>query len=145
MARLDKQFESAKTEWETPAELYDPLNAEFQFTLDVAADASNSKCSEFIGVNADGLLTPWRGVVWCNPPYGRGLGAWAKKAARETFQGITSVLLIPARTNTAWFHKYCLSYGEVRFIKGRPKFNGAAEGLPWPLCLVVFRGKPPVS
>ncbi len=140
MARLDKQFESSKAEWGTPNELYGPLDAEFSFTLDAAADAENSKCAEFIDIDADGLLTPWSGTVWCNPPYGRGLGAWAKKAANEALRGVTSVLLIPARTNTAWFHEYCLGCGEVRFIKGRPKFNGADEGLPWPLCLVVFRG-----
>jgi|TARA_Y100000310_G_scaffold331033_1_gene403859 site-specific DNA-methyltransferase (adenine-specific) len=145
MARLDKQFESEKVDWQTPDDVFVPLEAEFGFTLDAAASEDNSKCADYIGEAEDGLTTPWRGIVWCNPPYGRGLGAWARKAAAETFRGVTSVLLIPARTNTKWFHQYCLGYGEVRFIKGRPKFGGASEGLPWPLCVVVFRGKPAVS
>jgi phage N-6-adenine-methyltransferase len=139
MARLDKQFESAKTEWETPMDLFGPLDAEFGFTLDVAADANNTKCKKHFSVTDDGLSQEWSGVCWCNPPYGRDMYKWVRKAASEADRGVTSVLLIPVRSNTQWWHDYCIPKAEVRFVKGRPKFGGATEGLPWPLAIVIFR------
>lgn len=142
MARLSKQFESASVEWTTPAEIFDPLNKEFGFTLDVAATAENTKCNQFYNKETDGLNSPWSGICWMNPPYGRGLGKWMHKAAKERENGVTTVCLIPARTNTNWFHDICLKYGEVRFIRGRPKFGGADKGLPWPLVIIIFRSIP---
>lgn len=139
MARLDKQFESAKTEWETPEDLYDPLNDEFHFTLDVAADRDNAKCARYLSVADDGLTSEWGGVCWCNPPYGRDLAKWVRKAVFETWNGVTTVMLIPVRSNTQWWHELCIPFGEIRFVKGRPKFGGADEGLPWPLAVIVFR------
>lgn len=139
------RFESSKQDWSTPDSLFDPLDIEFGFTLDAAASEHNTKCARYISEQTNGLETPWgfNETVWVNPPYGasvNGLKRWCEKALNETYNGNTSVLLIPARTNTIWFHDICLAHGEVRFIKGRPKFGDSPHGLPQPLCLVIFRG-----
>lgn len=145
MAGFKGKFESASIEWPTPQELYDEIDAEFKFTLDVAATAENAKCPDFFTEYDDGLSQSWHGVCWCNPPYGRVLVKWIRKAIRETWNGVTTVMLLPARTNTKWFHDLCMAFGDVRFIKGRPKFGGADHGLPQPLCLVIFRGRPAMN
>ncbi len=142
MARFEKKFESATVEWSTPQELFDELNAEFGFTTDVAATNDNAKCAHYYTQEQDGLKQDWRGVCWMNPPYGRAMVEWLKKAIRETWNETTTVCLIPARTNTAWWHDLCQKYGEVRFVRGRPKFGGADHRLPQPLAIVVFRGRP---
>ena len=142
MARFEKKFESATVEWPTPQELFDELNAEFGFTTDVAATNDNAKYAHYYTQEQDGLKQDWRGVCWMNPPYGRAMVEWLKKAIRETWNETTTVCLIPARTNTAWWHDLCQKYGEVRFVRGRPKFGGADHGLPQPLAIVVFRGRP---
>ena len=129
MARFEKKFESATVEWPTPQELFDELNAEFGFTTDVAATNDNAKCAHYYTQEQDGLKQDWRGVCWMNPPYGRAMVEWLKKAIRETWNETTTVCLIPARTNTAWWHDLCQKYGEVRFVRGRPKFGGADHGL----------------
>ena len=112
MARPEKQFESATVEWATPADIFEPLAKEFTFVLDVAANAENAKCSEFITREQNGLLSPWRGVCWCNPPYGRDLSKWVRKAVWETWNGVTTVMLIPVRSNTAWWHDLCIPFPE---------------------------------
>jgi|LakMenEpi03Aug12_release.lakeMendotaPanAssembly.Ray.scaffolds.fasta_scaffold197323_5 phage N-6-adenine-methyltransferase len=143
MARIDKQFSSEKVEWEPPLDLFDPLNDEFGFTLDVAADSTNAKCEKYLTLSDDVLNTPWSGVCWCNPPpYGRDLAKWVRKGCVETWNGVTSVFLIPVRSNTRWWHDLCIPFGEIRFVIGRPKFGGADQRLPWPLAIIVFRGKP---
>ena len=143
MAGFAKKFESAKQDWTTPDDLFDPINAEFKFTLDAAADATNKRAEKFFCAADDGLRQDWgTHTVWLNPPYGERAGKlsdWIKKALAASRLGATVVMLIPARTNTNWFHDLCLKYGEVRFIKGRPKFGGADHGLPQPLCLIIFR------
>jgi site-specific DNA-methyltransferase (adenine-specific) len=143
MASFNGKFVSAKQDWETPVELFDEINKEFNFTLDAAASSANKKVNNFFSKDDDGLSQPWiNEVVWLNPPYGDNgykISDWVKKAADERFNGSTTVMLIPARTNTNWFHDICLKYGEVRFLKGRPKFGGATHGLPQPLCFVIFR------
>lgn len=132
------RFQSKRQTYETPEDLFRPLADEFQFTLDVAADAGNAKCAEFFDEAADGLAQPWRGVCWCNPPY-REQSKWVKKAFAEAQAGrATTVILLPARTNTGWWHDFCMK-GEIRFIRGRPKFAGCKHGLPQPLAFVVFR------
>ena len=138
MAQFERKFESAKQEWETPLELFAPLQAEFKFDLDVCADAANAKCPRFWTQENDGLVVEWFGNCWMNPPY-RQVGKWVKKAYEEAQAGrATVVCLVPSRTNTNWWHDYCMK-GEVRFIRGRPKFGGADHGLPQPLAIVVFR------
>lgn len=139
MARFDTKFESKKQDWETPDEIFVPLNEEFGFTLDVCATSENAKCDLFFSEEDDGLTRDWHGICWMNPPFGV-QGKWVKKAYGESLKGTTVVCLLPARTNTNWFHDYCLK-GEVRFVRGRPRFKGAKYGLPQPLMVVIFRGK----
>jgi len=139
MARFDTKFESKKQDWETPDEIFVPLNEEFGFTLDVCATSENAKCDLFFSEEDDGLTRDWHGICWMNPPFGV-QGKWVKKAYGESLKGTTVVCLLPARTNTNWFHDYCLKE-EVRFVRGRPRFKGAKYGLPQPLMVVIFRGK----
>ncbi len=141
MARLEeKRFESATTEWPTPDSLWKPLNDEFNFNLDVCATKDNAKCHRFFTKEQDGLKQDWHGVCWMNPPYGREMVKWLKKAVDEMKNGVTTVALIPSRTNTGWWHELVMKHGEVRFVRGRPKFGNATEGLPWPLAIVIFNG-----
>lgn len=100
---------SKKMDYCTPQGFFDTLNAEFHFTLDAAATGKSAKCKQFYTPETDGLTAPWNiggGSVFCNPPYGRALGAWVRKAYEEAQAGTTVVLLIPARTDTAYFHDY---------------------------------------
>lgn len=146
MAFFKTKFVSSRQDWTTPRNVFDPLNVEFGFTLDAAASADNALAAEFFTVEDDALKQNWgKHIVWLNPPYGikPSLCDWVKKAYQASCDGATTVLLIPARTNTVWFHQYCLKYGEVRFVLGRPKFGGATHGLPQPLAIVIFR--PPVT
>lgn len=130
---------SSKTDmWATPQDLFDELNAEFHFETDVCAVPSNAKCKEYYTPLDDGLSQEWSGVCWCNPPYGREIGKWVEKAA--TSKALT-VMLIPARTDTKWFHEYIYGKTEIRFIKGRLKFGGAQNSAPFPSMIVVFRGE----
>lgn len=133
--------------WATPDDFFARVNAEFSFNLDVAADADNAKCARFFTESDDGLAQPWRRLdggpasVWCNPPYGRQISQWIAKAREESWAGSTVVLLVPARTDTRWFHDDVLACkrAEVRFLRGRLKFGGASAGCPFPVMLVVFR------
>jgi len=144
MASFGKRFQSSRQDWTTPRSIFDPLNDEFGFTLDAAASSDNALADKYFDEADDGLSQSWQGeTVWCNPPYGDQSGSlkdWVKKSYDESLLGATVVMLIPARTNTNWFHEYCLEHGEVRFIKGRPKFGDSPHGLPQPLAIVIFRG-----
>ena len=137
----DLMFSSASCEWSTPDAFFRALDAEFHFTLDVCATPQNAKCRKFFTKEQDGLSKNWGGhVCWCNPPYGRQIGAWVKKAAEGDS---TVVMLLPARTDTAWFHDYIYGKAEIRFIRGRLKFGGSKNSAPFPSMVVVFdrRGK----
>lgn len=142
---ISKAFFSSKTDlWATPQWLFDKLNEEFQFTLDPCATQDNAKCKLFFTKDDDGLRQSWKGhKVFCNPPYGRELPHWVQKAYAESCQPDTIVvLLIPARTDTRWFHEYI--YGrakEIRFLKGRLKFGAATNSAPFPSMVVVFADK----
>ena len=147
MGIFDKnKFDSVKTDWSTHWDFFNPLNEEFNFTIDVAADSENKKCERFYDKEKNGLIQKWDNeIVWCNPPYGRDVPLWLKKGLESKKYNTTSVFLIPARTNTTWFHNICLKSDEIRFVKGRPKFYNHANkdketlhGLPVPLCLVIF-------
>jgi phage N-6-adenine-methyltransferase len=133
-------FSSKTVEWATPQDFFDKVNAEFGFSLDVCATHENAKCERHFTREDDGLAQVWAGVVWMNPPYGRGIGAWIEKAYRSSQSGATCVCLIPARTDTRWFQDYCLAHGEVRFVRGRLKFGGCKNSAPFPCALVIFRG-----
>ena len=131
---------SAREDWATPPEVFGPLHEEFCFTLDVCAQAHNTKCPRFISPEENGLLQPWEGAAcWMNPPYGRVLKDWTEKAHREAHLGATVVALVPARTDTRWFHEHVLGHAEVRFVKGRIKFVGAEHGAPFPCINIVWR------
>src|SRR6185369_5707317 len=108
MASFAGKFNSIRQDWETPTELFDIINKEFCFTWDCAADAENSKVpgGRHFSETMDAMVHPWKGVCWLNPPYGKGykLSEWVKKAHKESTMGATVVMLIPARTNTNWFH-----------------------------------------
>lgn len=132
---------SSKTDlWETPQDLFDKLNNEFQFTLDVCATPENAKCDKFYTEEQNGLKHPWKGAVWCNPPYGRGIGQWVRRALFASVSGATVVMLLPARTDTKWFHDYIYKRNnvEIRFIRGRLKFGGSKNSAPFPSMVVVF-------
>jgi phage N-6-adenine-methyltransferase len=133
-------FSSASDNWATPRPVFAALNDEFAFELDACASAANSTCRRFYSVEDDGLAQEWAGVVWVNPPYGRGIGAWLKKAADSAAAGATVVCLIPARTDTTWWHDQVLARAaEVRFVRGRLSFGNGSAPAPFPSAIVVFR------
>ena len=109
----DTLFSSDKMDWETPQAVFDLLDQEFHFTLDACASAENAKCAQYYTVSDDALKQFWPGRVWCNPPYGRDIGDWVRKAFQESLRGSTVVLLIPARTDTAYWHTYVMRAAEV--------------------------------
>lgn len=132
-------FGQGKTpEWETPQHLFDELNAEFGFALDVCATPCNAKCARYYTEDDDGLAQPWEGVCWMNPPYGKGILKWMRKAWWAASEGATVVCLVPARTDAGWWHDYAMR-GEVRFIRGRVRFSGSKVNAPFPSAIVIFR------
>ncbi len=135
----DVMFSSKTDDWETPQDLFDKLDQEFEFNLDVCATQDNRKCRNFYTKELDGLKQDWHGVCWMNPPYGREIGKWVQKAYEESLKGSTVVCLLPSRTDTRWWHDYCMK-GEVRFIKGRLKFGNSKNSAPFPSAIVIFRG-----
>lgn len=138
---------SSKTDlWSTPQDFFDKLNEEFSFDVDVCATKENAKCKKFFTKEDDGLDKSWHlyNSVWCNPPYGREIGNWVEKAYylhKNRVTGITPVIvmLLPARTDTRWFHDYIYGKAEIRFIKGRLKFGGSKNSAPFPSMVVIFR------
>ena len=134
-------FTSATDLWATPQAFFDQLNAEFHFTLDPCANDDNHKCAKYYTEQQDGLAQDWGGeIVFCNPPYGRAIGAWVKKCYEESRKPNTLVvMLIPARTDTSYFHDYIYHKAELRFIRGRLHFNEAPQGAPFPSMVVIFR------
>lgn len=134
----DLMFSSKNQCWETPQNLFDRLNAEFHFTLDVCATPETAKCKEYFTLEINGLEQPWNGVCWMNPPHGRNICEWVKKAHVESTWGNTIVCLIPSRTDTKYWHYYCMKATEIRFIKGRLKFGKATNSAPFPSAIVIF-------
>lgn len=138
----DVMFSSKKMDWATPQKFFDDLNSEFHFTLDPCADSSNHKCENYFTQEQDGLRQSWGGqTVFCNPPYGRAIKDWVKKCSEEVHKpGTTVVLLIPARTDTAYFHDYIYQKPnvEIRFIRGRLKFGDGSNSAPFPSMVVIF-------
>ena len=136
-------FGSESSEWETPDDLFKQLDREFHFTLDAAASDSNYRCEQYITKAGNGLEHSWDtdGAVWVNPPYGKGVEKWIQRAYDQCIaNALTVVMLLPARTDTKWFHKYAgLKHVEIRFLKGRLKFKGAPAPAPFPSLLLIFR------
>lgn len=135
---MNVHFSSATDLHATPQEFFDKLNAEFDFTLDVCATSENAKCEIYYTKQDDGLKQAWRGNVWMNPPYGREIGRWMEKANESAKDGATVVCLVPARTDTKWWHEYAIQH-EVRFIRGRLKFSNAKNSAPFPSAVIVMR------
>lgn len=137
---MSVHFSSKTNEWATPQDLFDKLNKEFLFTLDPCATPENAKCAKFYTAEDDGLLQSWDNErVFCNPPYGRQIKEWVKKATEAT--GGVVVLLIPARTDTSYFHDYIYRSGaQIRFLRGRLKFGDAKNSAPFPSMVVIFNG-----
>ena len=141
---INKSLFSSNSElWETPQEVYDTLNNEFNFTLDVCALSYNAKCKNYFSPDIDGLNQSWKttGAVWCNPPYGKTIEKWIEKAYNEAQKGQTIVMLLPVRTDTKYFHSYIYNKAEIRFIKGRLHFNNSKNCAPFPSMIVIFRGR----
>lgn len=138
--------------WTTPRDFYDKLHVEFNFSLDAAALKSSALCDNWFGPDhddlnlRDSLVMNWAQfapskTVWLNPPYGRVIKTWVKKADYEaTKRGLTVVCLVPARTDTYWWHEYCIQH-EIRFLRGRLKFSNSKTFAPFPNALVIMRGK----
>lgn len=134
-------FSSATDVWATPQDLFDKLNAEFGFNLDPCALPENAKCEKYFTPEINGLAQSWGGCkVFCNPPYGRRIYDWVKKAYNESRKPDTTVvMLIPARTDTRYFHEFIYHRAkEIRFIKGRLKFGSAKNAAPFPSMIVIF-------
>ncbi len=136
---------SKKMDWCTPKGVFAALNDEFDFVLDAAASDKNAKCSEYYTEKDNALVQSWDkgGAVFCNPPYGREIGKWVKKAYEESkSMPYPVVLLIPARTDTSYFHEYIYGASTIRFIRGRLKFtydDGTSAGsAPFPSMIVIY-------
>ena len=130
-------------EWGTPQDLFDTLNAEFDFTLDVAASDQNAKCERYFTKEIDGLAQSWAGErCYMNPPYGLVLRQWVRKAWFETrkIDGAELVVgLLPNRTDTSWFHDYIYHKAEIRFLRGRLKFGGSKNSATFGSMIVVWQ------
>ena len=131
-------FSAQTCVWPTPDHLFEKLNAEFRFELDVCCLPENAKCGKYFTPDDDGLLQNWFGTVWCNPPYGNRIVDWVEKAYRESHNGVTTVMLLPVRTDTRWFHSWVIGKAEIRFLKGRLKFGDAVNSAPFPSMIVVY-------
>lgn len=138
---MNVHFSSNTNEWYTPQDFFDNLNKEFGFTVDVCATDENTKVKgRYFTQKDDGLAQNWdREIVWCNPPYGRELKKWVKKASNT--KGGVVVMLIPARTDTSYFHDYIYQKPnvEIRFIRGGLKFGRSKNSAPFPSMIVIFK------
>ncbi len=132
---------SERTDWATPQAWFDYLHLEFKFSLDPCCTHANAKCPRRYTPAEDGLAQSWAEErVFMNPPYGRELPRWLKKAyeaARD--HGALVVCFVPARVDTEWWHRYAAKASEIRFPVGRVKFTGAETGAPFPVAIVIFR------
>ena len=132
-------YSSASEEYGTPQWLFDALNAEFGFTLDPCCTHDNAKCAKHYTKTEDGLSQDWSDeVVFMNPPYGRVIGDWMKKAHESTKHGATVVCLVPARTDTRWWHDYAMK-GSIRLIRKRLRFDNGIHSAPFPSAIVILR------
>lgn len=135
-------FSSKDQTWETPIEFFDKVNEEFNFDIDVCAIPQTAKCEKYYTPDIDALKQEWSGVCWMNPPYGKDIKIWIKKAYEESLKGAIVVCLIPSRTDTTYWHEFIFPYAsEIRFIKGRLKFGDSKNSAPFPSALVIFNRK----
>jgi phage N-6-adenine-methyltransferase len=138
VADLAVHVSSETDSWATPIDLFERLDQVWHFDLDVCADPFNAKCDRFFTRADDGLAQTWApAVCWMNPPYGREIKHWMRKAHDESLKGATVVCLVPSRTDTRWWHDYAMR-GRIEFIKGRLRFGDAKNSAPFPSAIVVF-------
>ncbi|MDT0745472.1 phage N-6-adenine-methyltransferase [Mammaliicoccus sciuri] len=139
---MSVHFSSKTNEWSTPQTFFDELDKEFNFTLDPCATHDNAKCKKYYTIEDDGLLQDWsKDIVFMNPPYGREIKYWVQKAYEESLKGATVVCLIPARTDTSYWHEYIFGKADdIRFIKGRLKFGDGKNSAPFPSAVIVYKG-----
>jgi phage N-6-adenine-methyltransferase len=136
--KMDVHYSSETGEWETPQDLFDLLDSEFRFEIDVCADSESAKCQQYFSRDNDGLTQSWgKKRCWMNPPYGHEIEGWMEKAFQESKSGSLVVCLIPARVDTAWWWDYC-RYGEIRFLRGRLRFGDSLTSAPFPSAVVIF-------
>lgn len=128
-------------QWATPDYIFNTYNSVYNFTLDACASHWNYKVDNYYTEEDNGLEQPWTGVVWCNPPYGRQIKHWIRKGYEASKAGATVVMLIPARTDTAYWHEYVMK-GKITFLRGRLKFirpdGTEGDAAPFPSAIVVF-------
>ena len=144
LAKMSVHYSGNSTAWETPQNFYERLNNAYQFDLDPCATSETAKCENYFTEEDDGLLQSWsRHRAFVNPPYGREISKWVKKAYEEGLKPHTTVVcLLPSRTDTKWWHDYCMKANEIYFVKGRLKFGNSKNAAPFPSAVVVFRGPP---
>ena len=139
-------YSSRSEEWATPLHFFASLDAEFAFTLDPCATRRNAKCRNFYTKADNGLAQDWgEGIVFCNPPYGRNIGEWAKKCYLASQAGATVVLLVHSRTDTRYFHDWIYGKAELRFIRGRLKFGDGRQSAPFPSLVAIYRPNMQIS
>ncbi|MBM0777150.1 DNA N-6-adenine-methyltransferase [Staphylococcus epidermidis] len=139
---MEVHYSSKSNEWATPQKLFDELNEEFNFTLDPCATDENAKCNKHFTIEDDGLSKDWsKDVVFMNPHYGREIKKWIKKAYEESLNGATVVCLIPARTDTTYWHDFIFDKADdIRFLRGRLKFGNSKNSAPFPSVIVIYLG-----
>lgn len=138
----DLHFSSETDEWATPQDFFDKWNSVFHFGLDACADRHNAKHSLYYTKEENALTKNWHRIansVWMNPPYGREIGKWIRKAYEESCMGCIVVCLVPVRSDTKWWHDWCTK-GIIRLVKGRLRFQGHHKDAPFPSAVVVFMG-----
>jgi len=136
-SRLDVHYSSRTDEWSTPDDFFAELNETFHFDLDACASPRNAKCARYFTREQDALQQRWQGKVWMNPPYGREIAAFMRKAYEESLLGATVVCLVPSRTDTQWWHRYAMR-GQIIYLRGRLRFGGAETSAPFPSAIVIF-------
>lgn len=146
---LDALMSSDKFDYGTPQKFFDELDEEFNFDIDLAASKRNAKCTLYLTKRENSLSRDWPRLLvkknqgkitaWLNPPYGRELKLWIKKAYESTRNNnLVVVMLIPARTDTSYWHDYVMKAEDIRFIRGRLKFVGGKNSAPFPSAVIVF-------
>ena len=140
---MQVHFSSKSNEWNTPDDLYNTLDNEFNFTLDPCTNGLNNKCNKFYTEKENGLIQDWsKDIVFMNPPYGRQISQWIEKAYNESLKGAKVVCLIPSRTDTKYWHDFIFNKAsEIRFIKGRLKFGNSKNSAPFPSAIIVYDNK----
>jgi len=134
----NNDFKSKQIEYSTPINLFKPLAEEFNLEIDVCASPNNAKLDTYWTIEDDALKQNWIGNCWMNPPFGRHIGKWVKKAWEDSKKfGGTKVCLVPVRSNTVWWNEV-IHDAEIRFIIGEVNFNNEKRGLWLPMCILIF-------